>query len=349
MYVYVVPYLILVSYAFALTGMAEGRLDGLSKRAIFLVGLLPAILFVVFRGNVGTDTGNYLGMVEEIGANLTASHEDFDVEIGFFLLMKGLTLVFGDPHVVVNLVSLSIALYAYRIFSGSTERILVFSLLIFPIFFFDMSMNGLRYALAFLVAKDSADRWARDQRTKSVILLVLCVTLQVSGLLVFLLLRLGTFSRRAVLYIVPLLALFFYLFWERLAYKFLAYQMLESPGAASGLLPLVIFFAAYAVVSLADSQLWRRFSVLALLEALSFVLARFTYAGLRFQLLILFVLFCAISSISLQSYAKGKNIVVMCLFVIGFVGFLGSLKHYLDDSGVPPSPFLPYTFFWEAK
>jgi hypothetical protein len=329
--------------------LADGYSSPPSRRAVFLLGMLPAIFFVVLRGNVGTDTGNYLDMAGELAINLNSSHEDFDVEIGFFLLLKGLVAVVGEPHIVINTISLAIVIYAFRLFSGSMERIVVFSLLVFPVFFFDMSMNGLRYALAFLVAKDASDRWDNGRPVVSIMLVTLCVSLQISGLLVFLLLRSSAFKARNLVLVLPFIALFGFAFADRLAYKFAAYQMLESPGSASGLLPLLIFFGAYIAVCMGDKLLVHKFAFLAVLEALSFILARFTYAGLRFQLLILFVFFCSISSITFTNYAGRKNIVVGCMLMVGFVGFLGSIKHYVDDMGALPTPFLPYTFFWEVR
>jgi len=167
-------------------------------------------------------------------------------------------------------------------------------------------------------------------------------------LLVLFLLQVRRLRFINIIYLAPLLALLFVAFQDHLASKFLSYGIFESPNATSGLWPLAIFLACYLCLFLADLAFCKRFFFLFVAEVLAFLLARVTYAGLRFQLLILFVFFCYISTIQLQEYKRGK--LIICLFlIVGLFGFVGTLKNFLNNFDVPPSPFLPYHFFYEIN
>jgi EpsG family len=348
MYAYVSSYLVLLSFCSFYLFLETKKSDTVLIKVLFFVGLIPSIIFVIFRGNVGTDTGTYLQMVQDIGLNPTAERNDFDIEIGFYLLLKAFSSLFHHPRVVINLVTAIIATYCINIFSRSKEQFLVFSFLVFPLFFFDMTMNGLRYALSFLLAKHASDEYANNNKFKSLVLFVACISFQLSGLLVFLLLRIRNFKFSTIAFALPLAMIFYSIFDERLAYKFIAYTQLESPDFLSGVLPLGVFLACYFNMMLIDRKFVKKFIPLLILEVASFILAKFTYAGLRFQLLILFVFFCLISEVNLNEY-KRKVVVLFLFFLIGLIGFAGTLKHYVDDANMPPSPFLPYRFFWEEE
>lgn len=349
MYAYISSYLVLLTFCFLYLFLEAKESNAISIKAFFITGLIPAIFFVVFRGNVGTDTGSYLQVIEYIIFDSFGDTGDIDIEIGFYLLLKGLIFLFSEPRFVVNAISFFITIYCFYLFSCDRIRFLIFTLLIFPLFFFDMTMNGLRYALSFLLAKHAADEYAINKRLKSLILLICCVGFQLSGVLVFFLLRVRQFKILTLIYTFIFGCIFYALFQERLIYKYAAYADLESPSIFSGLLPLIIFFACYICLILVDRRFAKKFMLLFVLEVASFVLAKFTYAGLRFQLLLLFVFFCFISEIDLKAYGKNKILVLSLFFLIGFVGFSGTLRHYINDAAMPPSPFLPYHFYWDIQ
>jgi hypothetical protein len=350
MIVYVSSYLVLLSFCFIYLSFERENPILLTEKFLFIIGLVPALIFIALRGNVGTDTGNYLNMVQEIASNEGLGPGDFDIEIGFYLLLKGLVLLFSEPRFVVNSISVFVALYCFHLFSKNIESFLIFSLLIFPVFFFDMTMNGLRYGLAFLLAKHASDEYLLGNKLKSFFLLVICIGFQLSGVLVFFLLRKNRFKILNLLYVTLFAIILYLIFQERFSYKFIAYTELESPSVTSGLLPLLVFLACWLNLLLVDSKFNLKFLPLLALEVASFVLARFSYAGIRFQLLILYVFFCFISGINLNVYRRKNYILVISLFfLIGLIGFVGTLKHYTDDIGIPPSPFLPYHFFWESE
>lgn len=348
MYVYLLSYLAVLSYALITTLFLRKRPASSGIYPGFFMAMLPAIVFVALRGNVGTDTDTYHRMIEALLADPYAGSSEFDVEIGFFFLLRFLMLFMNDPRVILNSISLFIALYSYFLFSKKQYSTTIFCLLIFPMFFFDMSMNGLRYALAFLLAKHASDNVQDDRKISGGILLLLSVSLQISGILVFFLMQLHKMRFRHALYSIPLMVIFYYAFDERLLYKFAAYQDLAAPTGTSGLFPLIIFFSCYATLVLARFEYAKLYFPILLLEIASFMLTRITYAGLRFQLLVLFSFLCCISVIELQKVTRNIKMVYGLFIVIGMLCFIGTVKHYIDDEGEPPSPFLPYQYFWDV-
>lgn len=349
MYVYILSYFFLLLCLSIASLSPIGKYSPSSMRLLSFIGLIPAILLVGLRGDVGTDTATYLLMASDLMDGEVNNPENLNIEFGFLWLLRFLIFLSGEPRFSINVLSLIIAFYSFFIFSKNRESIVIFSLLVFPVLFFDMSMNGLRYGLSFLLAKHASDVWLSNKKAKSLVLLIGCIGLQLSGILVFFLLRLHRLRFLNLIYVLPFAIVFYGVFQGRLTDKFIVYAQLESPSLLSGLLPLAIFFACYLCLLLVDFRFAKRFMPLLILELLSFFLAKFTYAGLRVQLLILFVFFCLISEIDLKAYGQRKLLIVFIFFFIGFIGFIGTLRHYIADADVPPSPFLPYHFFWEEQ
>ena len=172
MFFYIAPYVFLVLSTF-LIFFFDKKSDIFWKKIVFLIGFIPAVFVVVFRGDVGTDTGNYFQMAANILEEGSAVHNDFDIEIGFFWLLKWLAFLFGEPRVIVNVIGFLIAWYSFFLYSKNVESMAVFALLLFPVFFFDMSMNGLRYGLAFLLAKHASDEIDLGRKASSLALMTL--------------------------------------------------------------------------------------------------------------------------------------------------------------------------------
>ena len=327
---------------------SEGRSSISWQRIVLFIGFAPSVLLAVLRGDVGTDTGNYLQMATSLLDESNSVRDDFDVEIGFFLLLKYLVFLIKEPRFVVNLISLSIACYLFFLYSKNIESMIVFSLLIFPVFFFDMSMNGLRYGLAFLFAKHASDKLNSNKWLGALALIFFSLIFQLSGILIFILLQVKKLHLRSLFVLILLLIFLFFIFEDRLLYKYYSYKVLESPGGLSGLVPLSVFLICYLGFYFVDREEARKSAFLFISQILAFFLARVSYAGLRFQLLILFVFFCCISGVKFEKW-KNKKLAVGLFLIIGLMGFLGKLRNFSDDVGIPPSPFLPYHFFWEIE
>ena len=349
MFVYVGSYALLLYFLILYFCIFRDESNAPMRRSFLLAGLAFSIVFVVFRGDVGTDTANYLAMAQKIDVDSGVELVDLDVEVGFYWLLKGLVFLFSDPRIAINSISFFIAIYSLHLFSRSDEEFLVFALLLFPVFFFDMTMNGLRYGLAFLLAKHASDEYRLGNKSKSIIYLAGSVGFQLSGVLVFFLLWMDKFKISTFILSLLFAIVFYLIFQERLDSKFAAYAQLQSPGVLSGTLPLLLFVACLLNLYLMSPEIGRKFIPLLIFEVLAFVVAKFTYAGLRLQLLVLFVFFCSISSIDQRAWTKKKMVAIPLFFLIGLLGFMGSLKHYVEDISTPPSPFLPYHFFWNVQ
>ncbi|MDP1522641.1 MAG: EpsG family protein [Methylotenera sp.] len=349
MYVYITAYLFIISLSPLILLKNRNRTFSSSlDKSIFILGLLPAILVAVLRGDVGTDTVSYLEMSSKLLENSDTGYQDINVEIGFYWILKSLVFLLNDARLPINLLSFIIAIYSYFLFFKEKQRILIYSFLIFPIFFFDMSMNGLRYGLAFLLAKHASDMYENNKNPMSLALMVLCVSIQMSGILVFLLLQLKRIKLSNFAFLVPIIFIFLYIFEERLLEKYASYQEFSSPSLYSGIFPLFIFASCYGVLVFSKVRKIATINILFFAEVSSFLLAKFSYAGLRFQFLILFVLFCLIADIKLREY-KNKSVVIALFIVIGLCGFLGKLKNFTDEYTYAATPFLPYELFWNAE
>lgn len=347
MIVYTIAYICVLTYAFnylATNGFKTNAISQIAAKLLFL----PAIAIVMFKANVGTDTANYTNYAETILLDPLISAQDLNIEYGFYWLLKVIVNITDSPHFTINFISATIAVYGIYLFSNNRNSIIIFSLLIFPVFFYDMTMNGLRYGLAFLLAKQAVDYYESKHKFQSVALLALCASMQVTGVIVFLLLMMKRLSFKVIVNLMLISVIVGYAYWDRLAEKIIGYLEFQSPNLYSGVMPLGIFIACYIVLLRYRERVGFNIHLMFLLEILSFILAKYSYAGLRFQLLILFSLFCAISTYKIDSY-KNKKIVLTLFLIIGLIGFLAKLKNFADDFGNPPSPFMPYTFLWEAS
>ncbi|MBM5573550.1 hypothetical protein GKO28_03365 [Deefgea sp. CFH1-16] len=170
--------------------------------------MIPAFFIIVLRGNVGTDTAVYLQMVLDILSGM-----EVDTEYGFVLVVKFFDFLGFNSHFIVNFISGFVVIYSVFIFSSSREKFCVFVMLIFPYFLYDMSMNGIRYGVSFLLAFHAAIAYKNKDIVFTCFLIVLSIAMQMSGILVFVLLLLPSFRKRDVFIITIFISIsvtFFY-------------------------------------------------------------------------------------------------------------------------------------------
>lgn len=74
----------LLAYAAFMTCMYIKTREATSNFLYILLGILPLVLFVVLRGEVGTDTVTYIDIVSQISNTGTSNA----VELGFVFLVK---------------------------------------------------------------------------------------------------------------------------------------------------------------------------------------------------------------------------------------------------------------------
>lgn len=341
---------------------------------ILLLGVLPLLLLVLLRGNVGTDTAAYIRIVSDVKANQTG----IGIEEGFVYLIKALLHITNDPMFVLILIALLTTVVIFIASKYDDRALFVLLVCIMPLFYLDMTMNGLRYGLSFAFAMLAISKFYQHHLFFSVALGVIAVLFHVSGLLVFLImalladnkiefirwLKLMTILLLVVLaqyYLVDIINYFLkgktpYFFATKGAEvnlpleldakgKYIAYKSFTSPSWYSGLAPLIISWLFIYVLHASKKQAAflanYQFHILISLTSVTFILAKFSYAGLRLQLVVLFTIL-----LMMQFKPKLAGIMDVTIkkrmFVIGCIGVIVFVKNLILTQGQGPSPFAPW-------
>lgn len=309
-------------------------------------GIAPAAAFAVLRGRTGTDTAIYQNIVAGIwSGNLKVVPRT--LEPGFVWLVRALEWGGHDPRIATAILSLLVVIACVVAFGRTAEDACVFATLIFPLFFYDMAMSGLRYGLAFCVAKIASDAWAHRRRGASFTLAAAAASMHVSAALLVVLLQVQRLRllRYAGL-AVAIGGVLFAMHHDALLAKVGLYAAFSPPAQMSGIAPLVLALLTLVAGWVLLARMPRTLGFLFVCEIASFALARVSYAGLRFQWLVLFAMSCQFVPLQRVPGIR-RRYVTAALVVIGAIGFALRLRNMLGESGLGPSPFLPYRFFWE--
>lgn len=327
-----------------------------------LLGLFPLILLVMLRGNVGTDTAAYSYLFNQIITNNSVVF----LEQGFTFFVKALSYVFNDVHlIIISVGALTTALLLWSV-KSNTRAQYIFVICVVPIFYLDMTMNGLRYGLSFAFAICAVSKFYNQKHSQSIIWATFSVLSHVSGWAVFALLALTSENKAqfkkwlilgsvitlvliAQFYYVDIYNIFFaneMLVTKALAEKMIAYKHLKSPNIYSGistlLLSLILLFILNSYKA-KKALLAHQFYLLLAAVIFTFLLAKFSYAGLRMQSIVLFV-------ILLMMQFKPQLNCIMQVEVrrkLPWVGLLGIgffIKNLIQNHGVGESPFSPWQF-----
>ncbi|MGU7779764.1 EpsG family protein [Burkholderia sp. PU8-34] len=329
--------------------MLAAALAGLRARVAswrwLAVGIAPAAAIALLRGSTGTDTVAYLDIIEGIWSGNVVKVPR-TLEPGFVWLVRALEWGGHDPRITVAIITLLIVVACVVAFGRTDEDALVFATLIFPLFFYDMAMNGLRYGLAFCLAKIASDAWDRRRRGASIALAVAGVGMHVSAVLLVVLLQIR--RMRALRYVglaVAIAVVVAATHLQALLAKFGVYAAFTPPAQMSGAAPLALALLALAMGGGLLGRVPRTLVFLFVCEIASFLLSRISYAGLRFQWLVLFAMGCQFVPL-LRVPNVNRRWVTIALVVLGAIGFALRLRNMLGEYGIGPSPFLPYRFFW---
>lgn len=345
---YIIPYIFL---AFWIVIFVKSKIE-LKKYTLFLfICTLPAAFIAIFSGDVGTDKGYYYTTIYR---TLHWEFSEVNYEFGF----KVLNVIIGkviseDVFVIIPVISTITYLFLIFSFSKNKFQLTVFSFLVFPFFFYDMTMNGLRYGLSFAIAAYASYQLIRNKRTKLFfILAILATSIQYSSFLILVVIYLSQvkLQRKHLL----ILILFFGILYKILDFSYFdnkvdTYKELNSPSGISGLSPLVIFVLIFIInyVLNKGNKINKFFYVLLILEVLSFVLSLVSYSGLRFQNLVIFAfLILMANQYEFEKY-NGKFIFVF--FIVGCLCLGLKIRNFMNEDELVETPFLPYEFYWERK
>lgn len=332
-----------LAYAYSILSLLLFRNLLKPKALYFLVTLVPLVV-VLLRGLVGTDTQSYIDIIGLIDKDIDAS-----VEIGFYLTTKFLLLFTNDALVITKIIALWMFINFGLFFGQNKERIYIYTLLVMPLFFFDMYMNGLRYGIAYSFALLAYDQQKKKNNLRFLMLIALAISFHISSIILVALLfanYLRYINGKSLIIIAVIVGAFTFFFKDRILLKLMQYSSIESPGALSGIMPLLIFIltVGLVVVSAKKQSVFFLICVLCFAEIFSFIMSRYSYMGMRIQFIIILVLFCKLPELI---YFRLQAFLVM-LF-ISLLCFTGRYRNMADEYGNGPSPFMPYHYYWEVK
>lgn len=337
---YILPYSLIIFISFL-----SLKIKGNGYRFLFLISLIPATLIVILRGLTGTDTATYISILDQ---NIYDLNENVrDIEPFFMLFAKIKYYLVLNAQLVLNFFSFLIILLLFTFFSRTKHRFLIFSFLVFPIFFYDMTMNGLRYGMAFslacfLIIEHNSLLY---KLTKNKILFIFSFLNHKSSV-VFLIIKFMqnlSFRNFAIVLIIFLSSIIF--LSDYLLYKVTDYSELSSPSVFSGIQPLVISSLILVFNSIFFKNNLKRNIYLFIIQLAFYIITQFSYAGIRFQFLELFYILVVLTQD--DGDIPNYKMYLYLLFFIGLLGFCLRLNNFYSDFNEGPSPFLPYTFYWE--
>jgi hypothetical protein len=337
------PYI--VAYSLLLASALWGNRRRLSPSIWLAIGMIPAAALVAFRGKTGTDTAAYLDITTRI---VLQNGEGIPVtlEPGFVLLVRVIHLFVDSPQAIVNIISAITSILLWFAFSRKKEDALVFVLLIFPYFFFDMSMNGMRYGLAFALAKTASDQLDSGRKDRFLGLFCVSISIHISAVIVGGLLQLNRLRNlRYVFGFVSLLAVVFVVSASALESKLANYLVYQPAHELAGTAPLFIAIVATTAAIYFQRDRRQVFLILMLLMAISFGITQVTYAGMRLEQLVMFAIFCQYARFEFPVRQK-RHIFVFVMTLIAVLCFGARSRNMIDEAGVGPSPFIPYKPYW---
>ncbi|PQA95867.1 hypothetical protein B0A69_05730 [Chryseobacterium shigense] len=314
---------------------------------------MPALLVVVLRGNVGTDSFFYLALLQDYKMY---GESPMRYEPGFEFLGKALVFLGASPRAGVALIALISSGILFKVYSRSRNEMILLALLVFPLFFYDFTMNGIRYGLSFCVATLAVDKLYQKKYRQFAVWGIVAFLIQYSSLLILLLFVSVLIKKKYQIFFVAILSLFiivspsmFSFFMERVSNKSEDYSQLYAPSFVSGLGPLFVVLLMYV------NFLWfnrgEKYSKLVhtifICELLSFIFAKFSYAGLRFQGAFMYCMIIYLKNNSKKIDLPWKytvNLAIVSVFSI--LLFAKNITTVVQDE---LTPFLPYHFFWEEK
>jgi hypothetical protein len=330
--------------------LATGRIPRASLYCILIYCCLLACL----RGNTGTDTEMY----QNIFTAVQLGNIDWTVEAGFALVAQLIMNVGLSPEAAVRGISVVffalVAIYAARATLAEKWVLLAF---ILPVFAYQYSMNGLRIGLASALLLLCTQEIRRGRSSLSLLWLIGPVVIHLSTFVsgVYLagtrLAQTGIGAGLLSLFAPVSLLVLWYASGSYLLDKQAVYEEMVSPNEVSGLGRVVVIIILTS--GICASYLSKREKALIvvpaiLLTGVAWLLARSSFAGLRFLDLISFVLpLAACIPLGSKPLVSERKFVVAVL-VAGLVGATATARNFAAEAGHGDAPFVPY-HFWVAK
>lgn len=340
------PYL--ACYAVMLATLIGGILFNRLRLAA-IIAFIPMAVLIMERGLVGTDSAVYVQEFDVIRyRGLLASA----FEPGFSLIVEVLAWFFSDPFEILIILGATTAMIMFIAGMMLERSPLLFMTIILPYFMFDMTMNGLRYGLAFSIVALGAAAMARGRLHLFIACAVIASSIQItSALLAFSLWALVEVRIRTFAGVAVGVGVAFLLFGEYIESKVIDNEDLIGLGGFAGVAPLAISLVILAALkSKGKNIIENQLALLAMLamQIIAFAISRYYYVGLRLQGLFLFLLYLyAVIMIGKSAVEVSKSFFLKWSLVFAaLISSASRLKNFNDDV-IGPSPFNPYYFAHE--
>ncbi|MBN8844744.1 MAG: EpsG family protein [Sphingomonadales bacterium] len=335
-------------YAILLAALVAGTLFNRLRLAA-IVAFVPMFLLILQRGLVGTDSAVYVQEFDVIRyRGLLASA----FEPGFSLIIEILSWILSDPFQILILLGAATAIIMFVAGMILERSPLLLMTIVLPYFMFDMTMNGLRYGLAFSIIALGAAGLARGRLHLFIVCAVIASSIQITAaLLAFCLWALVEVRIRTFAGVAIGVAIAFLLFGDYIEGKVSDNEDLIGLGGLAGVAPLAVSLIILAALkskgrNIVENQL----ALLAMLamQIIAFIVSRYYYVGLRLQGLFLFLLYLyAAIMIGKSSLEASKTFLLRWSLVLAaLISSASRIKNFNDDF-IGPSPFNPYYFAHE--
>lgn len=303
---------------------------------------LPMVALVVLRGHSGTDTAAYYQAFTDPGQG-----NGYGGEPLFNAYGQLLWFIYPNPRFVVNSISMTTALLLLWSISRSRFGIWFGGLVLVPGVFYELTMNVMRFGLASSIFLLATRISPQRMPLRYFIYAVIGTCVHFSSALLFVLFIATTRRGHTLMIVVAAIAIIggSFLMPEYLADKTSLYTGIAAPNASSGLLFLMI-----QILMLGLMIMYRRqFSIppvgwliCAVLAAGLYGMTQVTYAGIRFQLILVNLMLVMLWRQFSPPTGRMNTRLATWLFIIGLIALAGRIHNMSDEEGRGESPFLPY-------
>jgi hypothetical protein len=302
---------------------------------------------VWLRGTVGVDIPMYVQSIELIQQS---GGYIFLFEPGFEFLILGLGHISDDPMISVKLIATITTLLLLGTKWQTNTAYQVMGLGIIPYFYFDMTMNGLRYGLAFAIILASLNSLMLAHQSRCMLSVLLAASMQVSSLYLSSILQILLKPNWKYIIIMLILLIGVALIGsEYFLIKALVNSDLSKPGIAAGVGPL--FLSLLVLTGCWNSKIIlrlhrRKLQTMFALSIATYCVTQISYAGLRFQQLNYFLILLFVIYASEKAELKNSKIILTTLILTSLFGSAFRLNNFQSEAGIGEAPFAPYKFYW---
>jgi len=300
---------------------------------------------------VATDTAFYVDLFNAIGESDKIL---WLFEPLFTLIVKLLMPIIGNAHTLLLLMA---AMTTCLLLTGAIrleKQPLLFATLMVPYQYFELTMNAARLGLAVGFSIWSIIFLVRGDRVWFIICSIIASQIHITSIL----LTAGTWllleARIRTVVIVSILGAVAFLSLESyIRGKFTAYTEIQTEGGTAGVAPLLL--GNLAILAICLDEKFRKshplqLTALFVLVNTFFFLTQISYAGLRFQAIMIPFIYLYVAAASVRDAHRISLRAFWPLILFALMACLFRLRNY---SALPEtmsnlaSPYIPYHFFWE--